>query len=134
MAKKGFGKFLLGIGAGIGLGFLFAPNKGSETRKALKAKLDNLLTEVKNLDADEVKQEIEKKIDDIKKEIADLDKEKVLKIAKEKSEDIKDSVEDLYNYAKTKATPVIEKAVQALRESAINATKEVLEKLEKTAK
>ena len=38
------------------------------------------------------------------------------------------------NYAKTKATPVIEKAVQALRESAINATKEVLEKLEKTAK
>ena len=134
MAKKGFGKFLLGIGAGIGLGFLFAPNKGSETRKALKAKLDNLLTEVKNLDADEVKQEIEKKIDDIKKEIADLDKEKVLKIAREKSEDIKDSVEDLYNYAKTKATPVIEKAVQALRESAINATKEVLEKLEKTAK
>lgn len=134
MAKKGFGKFLLGIGAGIGLGFLFAPNKGSETRKVLKAKLDDLLTEVKNLDADEVKQEIEKKIDDIKKEIADLDKEKVLKIAREKSEDIKDSVEDLYNYAKTKATPIVEKAVEALRESAVNATKEVLEKLEKTEK
>lgn len=131
MRKKGFGKFLLGLGAGAGLGILFAPKKGSETRQALKEKADELINEVKNLEVDEVKKEIEKKIDDIQNALKDLDKEKALKIAQEKSEDIKDAIEELYEYAKEKATPVIQNAVEALRESAIKTTKDVLEKLEK---
>lgn len=130
MEKKGFGKFLLGLGAGIGLGFLFAPKKGSETRQELKMKFDELIDDVKNLDVEEVKRNIEKKVEDIKQELRDLDKEKVLKIAKEKSEDIKDSIEDLYNYAKEKATPVVQKSVEKVRKTAINVTKEILVKLE----
>ena len=62
MNKKGnFGKLVLGLGAGIGLGMLFAPDKGSETRKKVKAKLEDLINEIKNLDQDEVKMTIEEK-------------------------------------------------------------------------
>ncbi len=40
MAKKGWGKFIIGAGLGAGLGVLFAPKKGSETRKELMKKAD----------------------------------------------------------------------------------------------
>ena len=43
MSKKGFGKFLAGVAVGIGIGVLFAPKKGSETRHDLKIKMDDLL-------------------------------------------------------------------------------------------
>ena len=43
MSKKGgFGKFLGGIALGAGLGILFAPKSGEETRKILKEKLEVL--------------------------------------------------------------------------------------------
>ena len=88
--SSGLGKFLAGAAIGVGLGVLFAPKAGSETRKELKEKMDELVKKVKELDVQEVKDSFLKKIDELKEELADLDKEKVIYIAREKAELIKE--------------------------------------------
>ena len=132
--KKGWGKFLAGAAIGAGLGILFAPKKGSETRRELKEKLDELANKVKGIDMDDVKESIELKIEEIKMELADLDKEKVLKIAKEKGNALKKKSEELVNLAIEKGTPVLQKASEEVREKTIAVVKEVLNKLEKKDK
>lgn len=128
--KSGLGKFIAGIGIGAGLGILFAPKSGEQMRKDLKKKLDEFISEVRDIDVDEVKDEFLKKVDEIKKEIEDLDKEKVLKIAKEKSEDLKKKVNELVELAKEKGTPVLEGVADDVRNKAIQVTKDVLKRLE----
>lgn len=128
--KNGLGKFLTGLGIGAGLGILFAPKSGNETRKELKNKLDEFTVALKDVDINEVKGEFLSKVEEIKKELEDLDKEKVLKIAQEKGEILKEKVDNLVNLAKDKGTPVLEGIADDLRLKAINLTKDVLKKLE----
>lgn len=129
--KRGTGKLLAGLAIGAGLGVLFAPKKGSDTRKELKVKIDELLQKAKDLDMKEVKENIETKIFELKEQLSDLDKEKVLEIAKRKARDIQDAAEDLVEYAVEKGTPVLESTANSVREKAIVVTKEILKKLEK---
>ena len=128
--KKGIGKLFTGMAIGAGLGILFAPKKGSETRKDLMKKLDELKEKSKSIDIDEVKENIDLKIETLKAELQELDKEKVLKIAKKKAKQIEEMAGELVDYAVEKGTPVLEKVASSARNKAIDVTKEILAKLE----
>ena len=132
--KGGIGKFVAGMAVGAGLGLLFAPKSGAETRKELKKKIDELIKKLKNIDVKEIRDSFVKKIDDIKADLADLDKEKVLEIAKKKAEDIKTKLDNLMTEAKEKATPVVQKTVDDLRKKTIVVLKDTIKKLEGTDK
>ena len=127
--KSGLGKFVLGAAVGAGLGILFAPKSGKETRKELKIKIDELIEKAKNIDIKEVRDNINKKIEEIKSELADLDKEKVVSLAKEQARHIKSKCDDLVKYAKEKGTPVLESAANSVREKTIEVLENTLENL-----
>jgi gas vesicle protein len=130
MSKKGLGKFVAGAAIGVGLGVLFAPKKGSETREDLKKKLDELVKQIKNIDKEEVKKEFTRRVEEIKAELADLDKEKVLEIAREKGAQLKDKAEDLLALAKEKGTPALKKSAQSVLDNVIKLSKDAQKKLE----
>lgn len=132
--KSGLGKFIAGALIGAGLGVLFAPKKGSETRAELKVKFDELMEKAKGLKANDVKIYIEDKIADIKASLEDLDKEKVLNFAKEKARIINAKTEELVQYVIEKGTPVMEKTATAIKEKASTVTRDVIQKLERQEK
>ena len=130
MAKKGFGKFLLGATIGAGLALLFAPQEGSKTRKELKLQIEKLYDKVKDIDPSDLRDDILDKIEDIKDEIKHLDREKVVSAAKKSAKSIEKKANELYEVAKEKSTPVVEKAADEVRVAALKAAKEVVNKLE----
>ena len=128
--KGGLGKFVVGAAVGAGIGLLFAPKKGSEIRKELKVKLDDLIKQAKEIDVEEVKKEFDVKVEEIKAELAELDKEKVMDIVKEKGADLKVKAQELVDLAKEKGTPVLKKTAEDVLENVIKVSKDALKKLE----
>lgn len=128
--KGGLGKFIAGALVGGALGVLFAPKKGSETRRELAQKLKELLDKAKEIDVEEVKEAFFEKVETIETELKELDKEKVLKIAKKKAKELKELSEDLLEYAKEKGTPVLKKTAEEVKEKVLVVTKEIVKKLE----
>lgn len=127
--SSGFGKFLLGAGIGVGLGILFAPKSGKETRKELKEKMDDLIEKAKNIKAEDVKATIEAKVNEIKEDLKNLDKETVASAIKEQAKKIKRKAEELVNYAVEKGTPVIEAAAREVKASTIKTLESITAKL-----
>ena len=134
MKKNGFGKFIAGAAVGAGLGLLFAPKTGKETREVLKKKFDEVLEQVKSIKAEDVKESIVKKVNELQKELKDLDKEKALKIAKQKATKIQKKADELYKLAVEKGTPVVEKSVSELKQATADALKKIVAKLEEEDK
>lgn len=128
--KGGGGKFVVGAAIGAGLGVLFAPKKGSETRRELKTKIDELTNQIKKIDVDEVKAEFDAKVNEIKMELVDLDKEKAAEIAKEKINELKVKAQELVDMAVEKGTPVLKQAAEDVLQNVIKVSKETLKKLE----
>ena len=129
MGKKGCGKFLAGVAIGGALGVLFAPKKGSESRKDLKNKACSMVDNVKNADYKQIKEDIENKIADLKAELSDLDKEKALKITK-----LKDKADEIVALAVEKGTPVLQKMAKDAKKSAIDIMNKTIAKLENDSK
>ena len=128
--NSGIGKFVAGALVGAGLGVLFAPKSGKETRADIKKKLDEIVEQAKALKAEDVKEMILKKVDELQEELKTLDKEKVLKIAKQKAKKIQKKAEDLYKLAVAKGTPVLEKTTKELKEATANALQKIVDMLE----
>ncbi len=129
--KSGLGKFLAGAAVGVGLGVLFAPKSGAETRKELKSKLDDLIEQAKNIDIEEVRKDITRRVEEIKMELVDLDKEKVKEITKEKMDQLKEKAQELVEIAKEKGTPALKKAANDVLDSVIKISKDTKKKLAK---
>ncbi|MNE74056.1 YtxH-like protein [compost metagenome] len=128
----GIKKFITGLAIGAGLGVLFAPQEGSETRRQLREQMNKLLAKLKHIDMEEVQDNIEFRIAELKLELEMLDKETAVKIAKDKASKIKEKAEDLLSYTIQNGAFILKENVNAIHEKAIAVTKEVLAKLEKT--
>ncbi len=115
---------------GAGLGVLFAPKSGKETRKDLKKAIDKLVSKVKNIDAKDVKKYVLKKTSEIENALENLDKEKVLASAKKKAQKIEKSAKELVEYVKDKGEEALIETADALNDKAIAVTKSILNKLE----
>ena len=130
MSKKGIGNLVLGVAIGASLGILFAPKKGSQTRRELKEKMLVLVSSAKELTISDVSKMVEGKITEIRHDLNDLDKEKVLKIARKKSEQIKKKCQELVDLAIDKGTPVLKDAAVEVRDKTIDVMQDMIKKLE----
>lgn len=130
MSKRGFGNLLLGAAIGASLGILFAPKDGKKTRKELKEKMLDLVSDAKELSVNDVSKMIEGKINEIRKELNELDKETVLKVAEKKSAEIKTKCQDLVDLAIEKGTPVLRDTAIDVRDKTIEVMKDMIKKIE----
>lgn len=132
MSKKG--NFVLGALAGLGLGLLFAPKSGKETREDLSKLVADLVEKAKEIDIEEVKNAIIVKTKELETLIKDLDKETAKQLIIDKSNDVKIKAQELVDLAVEKGTPVVEKTAKQVKSKTAEILKSTAEKLEEPKK
>ena len=128
--KHGMGKFIAGAMVGAGIGILFAPKKGSETRRELKEKTTKLAQDIKNLDKEEIKAKLNAKIKELKTDLENLNKETAMELIKEKGNALVKKADELIDIAKEKSAPVVEKAAKEVRDKTVIVLKKAIDKIE----
>ena len=128
MSKKR--NFLLGAGLGLGLGLLFAPKSGKETREDLVKKINELCEKAKDIDVEEVKSAIIVKAKELENTIKDLDKETAKQMIVDKSKQIGIKAQELVDLAREKGTPIVEKTAKELKAKTVKVLKDTAEKLD----
>ena len=61
MSKKGLGKIALGATVGAGLALLFAPKKGSDLRRDIKKKIDDIIKDGDQMKVEDIKKKADAK-------------------------------------------------------------------------
>ena len=130
MSKKKWENFLCGLAIGTGIGILFAPKSGKETRKELKESLDNLIASIKNLDKEDIKDILILKINDIKTSLEELDKETVLENAKNLVNKIKIKLGELKILIVNNTTPYVEACNEKFRANTIKLLNKTITRFE----
>ncbi len=116
------------VGAGIGV--LFAPKSGKETREDLKKCLDSLVKKAQDLTSKDVKATVLKKVDKIELALRDLEKEHNLKVAKKKALKLERDALKLVEYVKKQGEISLEDTTNAVHQKAIEVTRSLIEKIE----
>ncbi len=133
--KKGTGKVLAAMGAGAiigaGAGILFAPRKGSDTRKKIKESFVNLKDKLSNISEEDVQEFIEKKLDEIDREINTLELMNNYKQARRQAKKVIKKINKLISYTAKKKLDGFEDLIEDLRERAEDISEEILTNLEK---
>lgn len=128
MSKKS--NFVLGALTGVGLGILFAPKSGKETRKDLANKINELIDYAKDIDIEEIKNAIIVKTKELENTIKELDKETAKQLIVDKSNEVKIKAQELVDLAIEKGTPVVEKAAKEVKSKTAEILKNTADKLE----
>ena len=83
MSKKGLGKIALGATVGAGLALLFAPKKGSDLRRDIKKKIDDIIKDVDQMKVEDIKKEFKDKVEEVLEGMDNDLREKVISAAQE---------------------------------------------------
>lgn len=132
MGKKT--NFFLGAGIGLGLGLLFAPKSGKETRQDLAKMFNDLYEKAKEIDVEEIKNAIIVKTKELETMIKDLDKETAKQLIIDKSNEVKIKAQELVDLAVEKGTPIVQETATKVKAKTAELLKSTAEKLEEPKK
>lgn len=127
---KSVASLVIGGAIGLGIGILFAPKKGSETRKELKKKYKELTSSIREIDKQDIADFIEDAKAEIEIELKNLSKEKVLSVAKDKANEIRISCDELLEVARVAGNEILQDSTREFKKKTAKVLKEVIEKLE----